>query len=145
MHKVETKENMCDSSTANWHNQSQSLYRMPMNTYPEQPQPSAKIGGKSTDLRTVRPSTHDLGPSGPATTGPIFQTEPPKSMPEPSYSMQTLTHTHRLSAYLAKQSNAEYTEHDVNDPSLHPSNPNFPLLPPPHHSSTPQMRGASTI
>jgi hypothetical protein len=32
-HEVETKDNMLDTSAANWHNQSQPLYRMPMNTY----------------------------------------------------------------------------------------------------------------
>jgi hypothetical protein len=37
MLKVETKESMQDSLVANWHDQSQLLYGMPMNTYLKQP------------------------------------------------------------------------------------------------------------
>jgi hypothetical protein len=36
-HEVETKENTCDSSTANRHDQSQPLYGIPINTSPKQP------------------------------------------------------------------------------------------------------------
>jgi hypothetical protein len=36
-HEVETKKNIHDSSDANWHDQSQPLYGMSMNIYPEQP------------------------------------------------------------------------------------------------------------
>jgi hypothetical protein len=37
MHEVVTKENVHDSSATNWHDQSQPLYGMWMNLYPEQP------------------------------------------------------------------------------------------------------------
>jgi hypothetical protein len=47
--EIETKENTHDSSATNWHNQSQPLYVMSMNTSPEQPHPT-QIGGKSTNL-----------------------------------------------------------------------------------------------
>jgi hypothetical protein len=64
-HKVETGENTCNSSVADWHDQSQPIYGMPIDTYPRQPQPPAHIGGKPVDLRTTRPS-------GPAATIPFF-------------------------------------------------------------------------
>jgi hypothetical protein len=57
-HEIQTKKNTHDSSTANWHDQSQPLYGISMNTSPEQPQPPTQIGGKSTNLRTVGPSMH---------------------------------------------------------------------------------------
>jgi hypothetical protein len=44
-HEVQTKKNTHGSSAANWHNQSQPLYGMSMNTYPEQPQlPTHDLG-----------------------------------------------------------------------------------------------------
>jgi hypothetical protein len=47
-HKIETKENTHDpSSAANWYDQSQPLYRMSMNTSPKQPHPPTQIGGKN--------------------------------------------------------------------------------------------------
>jgi hypothetical protein len=57
LHKVETRENTRDSSALNWHDQSQPLYGMLIDTYSRQPQPPAQIRGKSTDLRMTGPST----------------------------------------------------------------------------------------
>jgi hypothetical protein len=85
---------MHDLSATNWHNQPQPLYGMPTNAYSEQPQPSAQIGGKSTDLRIAGPSALERGPSRPTTVGPVFRTEPLKFMSGPLYSTQTLTYTH---------------------------------------------------
>jgi hypothetical protein len=159
LHEVETKENTHDSSAANRHDQFQPLYEMSMNTSPEQPHPPTQIRGKSTDLRTVGPSTHEHGPSVPATVGLVFRTEPPKFAPGPPYFVQTLTDTYRPFAYTLGQSaytigqpvryaglsDTEYTLHDVSfhHPSIHPPQPSFPLLPMTlqHHSITPQIPG----
>jgi hypothetical protein len=56
LHEDKTRENTCDPSTANWHDQSQPLYEMSMDTYPGQPQPPAHIGvnHRSAHNRTVR-------------------------------------------------------------------------------------------
>jgi hypothetical protein len=70
---VETRENTHDSSAVDWHNQSQPLYGIPMDTYPIQPQPPRQIGGKSSDLRTARSSACECGPSGPTVAGPISE------------------------------------------------------------------------
>ena len=83
-HEVELGENTCDSSAADWHGQSQPLYGMPMDTYPEQPQ----IGSKSADLHMSGPSDRERGPSGPMAVGPVFRTELSKPAPEPSHSTQ---------------------------------------------------------
>ena len=77
-HEVEIKDNTRDSSATNWHDQSQPLYRMPINTTPEQPQPSTQIAGKSGDLRTA-------GPSGPVTVN--------HRNLHPSYAARTLIDT----------------------------------------------------
>jgi hypothetical protein len=69
-HEVELGGN---TSAIGCHDQSQPLYGMPMDTYPEQPQ----IGSKSADL-----PMH--GPSGPATVGPTFN-ELPRYAPEPPH------------------------------------------------------------
>jgi hypothetical protein len=45
-HEVELGENTHNASAIGCHDQSQPLYGMPMDTYPEQPQ----IGSKSADL-----------------------------------------------------------------------------------------------
>jgi hypothetical protein len=53
-HEVELGGNTRNTSAIGCHDQSQPLYGMPMDTYPEQPQ----IGSKSADLHmsgTVRP------------------------------------------------------------------------------------------
>jgi hypothetical protein len=67
-HEVELGYNTRNTSAIGCHDQSQPLYGMPMDTYPEQPQ----IGSKSTDLHMPGPSAREHGPSGPATAGPIF-------------------------------------------------------------------------
>jgi hypothetical protein len=74
-HEVELGGNTRNTSAIGCHDQSQPLYGMPMDTYPEQPQ----IGSKSADLhmpgpsaRERGPSARERGPSGLATVGPIF-------------------------------------------------------------------------
>jgi hypothetical protein len=52
-HEGKTRENTHDPSITNWHDQSQPLYAMPMDTYPRQPHPPAWIRDKSTDLHKV--------------------------------------------------------------------------------------------
>jgi hypothetical protein len=51
-HEVELGGNTCNTSATGCHDQSQPLYGMPMDTYPEQPQ----IGSKSADLHMPGPS-----------------------------------------------------------------------------------------
>jgi hypothetical protein len=77
---------------------------MLMDIYPGQPQPPAHIRGKSIDLRTTGLSVPECGPSRPATAGPVFQTELPKSVLGPPHFAQTLTHSFRPSAHMAGQS-----------------------------------------
>jgi hypothetical protein len=72
-HEVELGDKMCNTSAIGCHDQSQPLYGMPMDTYPEQPQ----IDSKSVDLHMPEPSAHERGPSRPATVGPIFNELPP--------------------------------------------------------------------
>jgi hypothetical protein len=67
-HEVELGDNMRNTSAIGCRDQSQPLYGMPMDTYPEQPQ----IGSKSVDLHMPGQSARERGPSGPATAGPIF-------------------------------------------------------------------------
>jgi hypothetical protein len=52
-HEAESRENTRDSSATDWHDQSQSLYGMPIDTYPGQPHPPTQIRGKPVDLRTA--------------------------------------------------------------------------------------------
>jgi hypothetical protein len=103
-HEVESGENTRDSSVADCHDQSQPLYGMPMDTYPEQQQPPMKIGGKSADLRTTGPSARERGPSRPAVAGPVFRNELPRPAPEPPCTAQTLKDPLEPSAYSARQS-----------------------------------------
>jgi hypothetical protein len=77
----------------------QPLYGMPMDTYPEQPQ----IGSKSADLHMPGRSARERGPSGPATTGPIFN-ELPIHAPEPPHMAQNLNYPVRRSAYNDRRS-----------------------------------------
>jgi hypothetical protein len=76
-HEVELGGNTRNTSATGCHDQSQPLYGMLMDTYPEQPQ----IGSKTTDLHMPGPSARERGPSGPATFGPIFN-ELPTHVPE---------------------------------------------------------------
>jgi hypothetical protein len=72
----------------------QPLYGMLMDTYPEQPQ----IGSKSADLHMPGPSARERGPSGLATVGPIFN-ELPKHAPEPQHMAHNLNYPVEPSAY----------------------------------------------
>jgi hypothetical protein len=71
-HEVELGNNTRNTSAICCHDQSQPLYGMPMDTYPEQPQ----IGSKSADLHMPGPSARERGPSGPATVGPCLMIYP---------------------------------------------------------------------
>jgi hypothetical protein len=71
-HEVELGGNTRNTSDVGCHDQSQPLYGMLMDTYPEQPQ----IGSKTADLHMFGPSARERGPSGPATAGPIFNEVP---------------------------------------------------------------------
>jgi hypothetical protein len=97
-----------------------------MNTSPEQPHPT-QIGGKSA-------------------LGPPYSMQTQTDAYEPStYMIEQSEYTAEHSARYVGQSDAEYVERDANfhHPSLHLSQPSFPLLPmaPQHHSITPQMFG----
>jgi hypothetical protein len=71
-HEVELGGNTHNTSAIGCHDQSQPLYGMPMDTYPEQPQ----IGSKSVDLHMSGPSARERGLSGPATAGPFLMSYP---------------------------------------------------------------------
>jgi hypothetical protein len=86
-HEVELGGNTRNTSATGCHDQSQPLYGMLMDTYPEQPQ----IGSKSADL-------HMPGPSGPATVGPIFN-ELPRYAPELPHTAQNPNYPVGRSAY----------------------------------------------
>jgi hypothetical protein len=73
LHEVELRENTRNSSATGCHDQSQPLYGMPMDTYPEQPQPPTHIGSKLADLHMSGPSARECVPFGPATSGPICE------------------------------------------------------------------------
>jgi hypothetical protein len=79
-HEVELGGNTRNTLAIGCHNQSQPLYGMPMDTYPEQPQ----IGSKTADLHMPGLSARERGPSGPVTAGPIF-IELPRHTPEPPH------------------------------------------------------------
>jgi hypothetical protein len=93
-HEVKLGENTRNASAIGCHDQSQTLYGMPMDTYPEQPQ----IGSKSADLHMSGPSARERGPSGPTAAGPIFN-ELPRHAPEPQCTVQNLNYPVRPSAY----------------------------------------------
>jgi hypothetical protein len=93
-HEVELGGNTRNTLATGCHDQSQPLYGMPMDTYPEQPQ----IGSKSVDLHMPGPSARERGPSGPTTVGPIFN-ELPRYAPEPPHMTQNLNYSVVPSAY----------------------------------------------
>jgi hypothetical protein len=103
-HEVESGGNTRDSSAIGCHNQSQPLYGIPIDTYPEQPQPPTQIGGKSAGLRMSGPSTREHGLFAPATTGLVFRNKLPRPAPEPPRTMKTLNNPFEPSAYSAGQS-----------------------------------------
>jgi hypothetical protein len=88
--EIETRENTHDSSATNWHDQSQLLYGMSIDTYPKQPLPPTQIEGKLVDLCTAKPSARERGSFGPMVTSPIFRTELPRPAPELPHPTQTL-------------------------------------------------------
>jgi hypothetical protein len=92
--EVELGGNTRNTSVIGCHDQSQPLYGMPMDTYPEQPQ----IGSKSADLHMPGPSARERGPAGPATVGPIFN-ELLRHAPEPHHMAQNLNYPVRPSTY----------------------------------------------
>jgi hypothetical protein len=65
-HEVELREYTRNSSATGCHDQSQSLYGMPIDMYLGQQQPPTHIGDKFVDLRMSGPSALERGPSGPA-------------------------------------------------------------------------------
>jgi hypothetical protein len=100
-HEVESGENTCDSLATGCHDQSQPLYRMPIDTYPGQPQPPTHIGGKSVDLHMSGPSTRERGSSRPAVVGPVFRNELLRPAPELPRTVQTLNDPFGPSGYSA--------------------------------------------
>jgi hypothetical protein len=98
-HEVELGGNTRNTSATGCHDQSQPLYGMPMDTYPEQPQ----IGSKPADLHMPGPSARERGPSGPATVGPIFN-ELPTHVPEPHRIAHNLNYPVGPSAYSDRRS-----------------------------------------
>jgi hypothetical protein len=97
-HKVNLGENTRNSSATSCHDQSQPLYGMPIDTYPEQPQPHMHISDKLADLHMSGLSAPERRPSGPATTGPIFN-ELPRYVSEPPHATQALNYPVGRSAY----------------------------------------------
>jgi hypothetical protein len=93
-HEVELGGNTRNTSDVGCHDQSQPLYGMPMDTYPEQPQ----IGSKTANLHMPGPSARERGPSGLATAGPIFN-EVPRHAPEPPHMTQNPNYPVGRSAY----------------------------------------------
>jgi hypothetical protein len=97
-HVVELGENTCNSLATGYHDQSQPLYGMPIDTYPKQPQPPTHIDNKLADLHISGPSAREHGPSGLAMVGPIFN-ELPKYVSEPPHATQSLNYPVGPSAY----------------------------------------------
>jgi hypothetical protein len=98
-YEVELGDNMRNTSTIGCHDQSQPLYGMSMDTYPEQPQ----IGSKLADLHMPGPSARERGPFGPTTVGPIFN-ELPRHAPEPQHTTHNLNYPVGPSAYNNRRS-----------------------------------------
>jgi hypothetical protein len=133
-HEVELGGNTRNTSAIGCRDQSQPLYGMPMDTYPEQPQ----IGSKSADLHMLGPSAHERGPSGPAPVGPIFN-ELPTHVPEPhrlaqnsnypvgpfAYHDGRSAYNHGRSGPTSGQSAHDLFEEDCY-PNPHPSQQHFP-------------------
>jgi hypothetical protein len=120
------------------------------------------------------PSARERGPSGPATTGPIFRNELPRPAPELPRTVRTLNylvgpsafsdgqsaynngrsghiagrsaHIAGRSAYLTERSGTEFFNEDCY-PNPQPSQLNFPshYTVHQHHSTTSQTHGASTF
>jgi hypothetical protein len=97
-HEVELGENTRNSSVTGCHDQSQPLYVMLMDTYPEHPQPPTHIDNRLADLHMSGPFALERGPSGPATAGPIFN-ELLRYASEPPHVTQALNHLDGPYAY----------------------------------------------
>jgi hypothetical protein len=137
-HEVELGGNTRNTSATGCHDQSQPLYGMPMDTYPEQPQ----IGSKPVDLHMPGPSVRERGSSGTATFGPIFN-ELPTHVPEPhrfaqnsnypvgpsAYHDGQSAHNHGRSGPMSGQSAHDLFEEDCYL-NPHPSQQHFP----PHYA-----------
>jgi hypothetical protein len=93
-HEVELGGNTRNTLAIGCHGQSQPLYGMSMDTYPEQTQ----IVSKLANLHMPGPSARERGPSGPATAGPIFN-ELPRHAPKQQHMAQNLNYPVRPSAY----------------------------------------------
>jgi hypothetical protein len=125
--EVELGGNTRNTSAIGCHDQSQPLYGMLMDTYPEQSQ----IGSKSANLHMLGPSARERGPSGPATVGPIFN-ELPRHAPEPQHMAQNLNYLVGPSAYNDRWSayNHGRSAHDFFEEDCylnpHPSQQHFP-------------------
>jgi hypothetical protein len=102
-HEVELGENTHNSSATSCHDQSQPLYGMPMDTYPEQPQPPMHISNKLANMHMSGQFARERGPSGPATTSPIFN-ELPRYASEPPHATQALNYPVRRSTYSDRRS-----------------------------------------
>jgi hypothetical protein len=114
---------------------------MPIDTYPEQPQPPTHIGNKLVDLHITGPSARERGPSGPATTSSIF-TELPRHAPKQPRTAETLNYPVGRSAYPTGRSGVEFFEEDCYL-NPHPSQQNFPSYPttPQHLNTESQAHG----
>jgi hypothetical protein len=125
---------MRNTSAIGCRDQSQPLYGMPMDTYPEQPQ----IGSKSADLHMPGPSARERGPSGPAIAGPIFNElsrhapKPPHMAQNPNYPVGPSAYNDGRSAYnhgrfgpMSGQSAHDLFEEDCYL-NPHPSQQHFP-------------------
>jgi hypothetical protein len=111
-HEVELGENTSNSSATGCHDQSQPLYGMPMDTYPEQPQPPMHISNKLVDLHMSEPSAREHGPSGLATAGPIFN-ELPRYASKPPPATQALNYPLIQSTYCDGRSAYDHGRSDL--------------------------------
>jgi hypothetical protein len=122
-HEVELGGTTRNTSATGCHDQSQPLYGMPMDTYPEQPQ----IGSKPADLHMPGPSARERGPSGPATVGPIFNELAQNSnypVRPSAYHDGWSTYNHGRSGPMSGQSAHDLFEEDCY-PNPHPSQQHF--------------------
>jgi hypothetical protein len=127
-HEVELGVYTHNSSGTCCHDQSQPLYGMSMDTYPEQPQ----IGSKLADLHMSGPSARERGPSGPA-NGRSYFNELPRYVFEPPHVTRALNHLDRSSAYdhgrsaqPPGRSGIGIFEEDLSYLNHHPSQQHFP-------------------
>jgi hypothetical protein len=99
-HEVKLGSN---SSAICCHDQSQPIYGIPIDMYLGQQQPPTHISDKFADLRMSGPIARERGPSGPATSGPIFN-ELPRYASEPPLATRVLNYPFGRSAYSDRRS-----------------------------------------